>query len=150
MNAFNQLGIRLRFGFKTQGGKPIRAALRAPRNSLWHKARGVTSNLGVRPESALDEHDHIDRNRVFTGQDRRVFPPRPDAPKFDIMDVFDYLIFAALGAVSLVLALGIYSLFRGGDFGRSWSNKLMRLRVLTQAVAVAVLVAAVWWRGRHG
>lgn len=64
------------------------------------------------------------------------------------MDLFDYLIFAALGTVSIVLALGIYSLFRGGDFGRSWSNKLMRLRVVTQAVAVVVLMAAVWWRGQ--
>ncbi len=64
------------------------------------------------------------------------------------MDVFDYLIYAALGAVALVLAFGLYALFRGGDFGRSWSNKLMRLRVLTQAVAVAVLVAAAWYRSR--
>jgi hypothetical protein len=64
------------------------------------------------------------------------------------MDLFDYLIFAALGAVSIVLALGIYALFRGGDFGRSWSNKLMRLRVVTQAIAVAVLMAAVWWRSQ--
>ena len=64
------------------------------------------------------------------------------------MDLFDYLIFAALGAVSIVLALGIYSLFRGGDFGRSWSNKLMRLRVVAQAIAVAVLMAAVWWRSQ--
>ena len=62
------------------------------------------------------------------------------------MDVFDYLIYAALGAVSIVLALGIFALFRGGEFGRSYSNKLMRLRVLTQAVAIAVLVAAAWWR----
>ena len=67
-------------------------------------------------------------------------------PKLAAMDVFDYLIFAALGAVSIVLALGIFSLFRGGEFSRSWSNKLMRLRVLTQAIAVAVLVAAFWWR----
>jgi hypothetical protein len=66
------------------------------------------------------------------------------------MDLFDYLIFAALAAVATVLAFGIYSLFRGGDFGRSWSNKLMRLRVLTQAIAVAVLMLAVWWRGAHG
>lgn len=65
------------------------------------------------------------------------------------MDVFDYLIYAALGAVSIVLALGIFALFRGGEFGRSYSNKLMRLRVLTQAVAIAVLVAAAWWRS-HG
>jgi hypothetical protein len=65
------------------------------------------------------------------------------------MDLFDYAIYAALAAVATVLALGIYSLFRGGEFGRSYSNKLMRLRVLTQAIAVAVLVAAVWWRGQH-
>ena len=64
------------------------------------------------------------------------------------MDVFDYLIYAALAAVAIVLAAGIYSLFRGGDFGRSWSNRLMRLRVLTQAIAVAVLELAVWWRGQ--
>jgi len=64
------------------------------------------------------------------------------------MDVFDYLIYAALAAVSIVLALGIYSLFRGGDFGRSYSNKLMRLRVLTQAIAIVVLVLAAWWRGQ--
>ena len=60
--------------------------------------------------------------------------------------LFDILIPAALVAVLLVLALGIYALFRGGDFGRSYSNKLMRLRVLTQAVAIAMLVAAAWWR----
>lgn len=64
------------------------------------------------------------------------------------MDVFDYLIYAALAAVAVVLAFGLYALFRGGDFGRSWSNKLMRLRVLTQAVAVAILVAAAWYRSQ--
>ena len=65
------------------------------------------------------------------------------------MDLFDYLIFAALGAVSIVLALGIYALFRGGDFGRSYSNKLMRLRVVTQAIAIAILVGAMLWRSHH-
>ncbi len=65
------------------------------------------------------------------------------------MDIFSFLIPAALISVAAVLAVGIYSLFRGGDFGRSYSNKLMRLRVVMQAVAIAVLVGAVWWRGRH-
>jgi hypothetical protein len=65
------------------------------------------------------------------------------------MDIFSYLIPIALGAVALVLGFGIYALFRGGDFGRSYSNKLMRLRVLMQALAIAVLVGAVWWRSRH-
>lgn len=65
------------------------------------------------------------------------------------MDPFDYLIPAALVAVATVLAFGIYALFRGGDFGRSYSNKLMRLRVVMQAVAIAVLIGAVWWRASH-
>ena len=65
------------------------------------------------------------------------------------MDVFNYLIPAALAAVLVVLAFGIYALFRGGDFGRSYSNKLMRLRVVMQAVAIAVLMGAVWWRASH-
>ena len=65
------------------------------------------------------------------------------------MDVFSYLIPAALLAVATVLAVGIYSLFRGGEFGRSYSNKLMRLRVVTQAIAVAILVGALWWRSNH-
>ncbi len=65
------------------------------------------------------------------------------------MDVFSFLIPAALLAVAAVLAFGIYSLFRGGDFGRSWSNKLMRLRVVMQALAIVVLMGAVWYRARH-
>jgi len=65
------------------------------------------------------------------------------------MDIFSFLIPAALIAVASVLAVGIYSLFRGGDFGRSYSNKLMRLRVVMQALAIAILVGAVLWRSRH-
>ncbi|MGZ6037388.1 MAG: twin transmembrane helix small protein [Phenylobacterium sp.] len=65
------------------------------------------------------------------------------------MDIFSFLIPASLLAVTTVLAIGIYALFRGGDFGRSYSNKLMRLRVLMQALTIAVLVGAVLWRGRH-
>ena len=62
--------------------------------------------------------------------------------------IFDFLIPAALAGVTLVLFAGLYALFRGGDFGRSYSNKLMRLRVVMQAIAVALLVTAVWWKHR--
>ncbi len=65
-------------------------------------------------------------------------------------DAFDVLIPLALAAVTITLGVGIYSLFRGGDFARSWSNKLMRLRVLLQFCAIMVLVAAVLWRRSHG
>jgi hypothetical protein len=61
-------------------------------------------------------------------------------------DLFTLLIPLSLAAVAIVLAVGIYSLFRGGEFGRSWSNKLMRMRVLAQFIAVLVLVAAAVWR----
>ena len=39
---------------------------------------------------------------------------------------------------------------RGGDFARSYSNKLMRLRVLMQFIAVVILVLVFWWRTRGG
>lgn len=66
------------------------------------------------------------------------------------MNIFSYLIPISLAAVTLTLFIGLYALFRGGDFGRSYSNKLMRLRVVLQAVAVAILVLAVWWRAKFG
>ena len=65
------------------------------------------------------------------------------------MDIFNFLIPVALGAVALVLGFGIYALFRGGEFGRTNSNKLMRLRVVMQAIAIVVLVGAFWYRTRH-
>lgn len=64
--------------------------------------------------------------------------------------LFDFLVPAALLAVLLALAAGLYALFRGGDFGRSYSNKLMRLRVLLQFIAIIVLVAAAFWWRRGG
>jgi hypothetical protein len=63
--------------------------------------------------------------------------------------LFNILIPISLAAVFVTLCVGIYALFRGGKFGRSYSNKLMRLRVLLQFIAVCVLVAAFLWRGAH-
>jgi hypothetical protein len=60
--------------------------------------------------------------------------------------LFDILIPLSLAAVVVVLGFGIYALFRGGEYGRSNSNKLMRLRVVMQAVAIVVLMAAFWWK----
>lgn len=64
--------------------------------------------------------------------------------------LFDILLPLALLAVTVTLGLGIFALFKGGDFGRSYSNKLMRLRVLLQFIAVVILVAAFWWKGQGG
>lgn len=64
--------------------------------------------------------------------------------------VFIWLIPLALALVAITLGLGIYTLFRGGDFARAWSNKLMRLRVLLQFCAILVLLAAMLWGRAHG
>jgi type II secretory pathway pseudopilin PulG len=64
--------------------------------------------------------------------------------------VFDILILVAILAVAVVLGFGIYSLFRGGDYARSNSNRLMRLRVIMQATAVVLLMAGLWWKTSHG
>jgi len=56
--------------------------------------------------------------------------------------LFEILIPVSLLAVLVALGFGLFALFKGGDFGRSYSNKLMRLRVLLQFIAICVLVAA--------
>jgi hypothetical protein len=67
------------------------------------------------------------------------------------MDLFNYLIPIGLGVVFLTLCFGIYTLFRGGDFSRSWSNKAMRFRVIAQFVVILILVGAMLWsRSQHG
>jgi hypothetical protein len=65
-----------------------------------------------------------------------------------MQNVFLVLIVLALIAVTVTLCLGFYSLFRGGQFARNWSNKLMRLRIALQFTAIVVLTAA-WWWGQH-
>ena len=53
-----------------------------------------------------------------------------------------------LGVV-VVLGLGFYALYRGGEFGRTWSNRLMRARIGLQALAVVLLVLFVIARASH-
>ncbi len=57
------------------------------------------------------------------------------------------LTLVAMLAVLVVLGLGVFNLARGGS--GALSNKLMRWRVLLQAVAI-VLVVALAWAWRHG
>ena len=52
----------------------------------------------------------------------------------------------AVGAVALVLGLGLVNMLRGGDPRRS--QRLMRWRIALQAVAVVVVLAAIWLGGR--
>lgn len=53
---------------------------------------------------------------------------------------FNLIGFTLLGAVGVVLIMGIFTLFKGGSTSKKYSNKLMQLRVLLQFIAVIVLV----------
>jgi hypothetical protein len=52
----------------------------------------------------------------------------------------------AIGAVALVLLLGLVNMMRGGS--PNTSQKLMRLRVLLQFVALIIVMATIWAIGR--
>jgi hypothetical protein len=51
----------------------------------------------------------------------------------------------AVGAVAIVLLLGILNLARAGS--SETSQKLMRWRVALQFVAIVIIVLAIWLRG---
>ena len=51
----------------------------------------------------------------------------------------------AIGAVAVVLLLGLLNMMRGGS--GNTSQKLMRLRVLLQFVAIIIIMLTVWAMG---
>ena len=48
------------------------------------------------------------------------------------------LIIIGLILVSIVLVIGLVSMLAKGDFNKKYSNKLMRLRVITQGIIVLI------------
>jgi hypothetical protein len=52
----------------------------------------------------------------------------------------------AIAAVALVLVLGLINMMRGGS--PNTSQKLMRLRVLLQFIAIVIIMATIWAMGR--
>jgi hypothetical protein len=48
----------------------------------------------------------------------------------------------AIGAVAVVLLLGLVNMMRGGS--GNTSQKLMRLRVLLQFVAIVIIMLTIW------
>ena len=57
-----------------------------------------------------------------------------------------FIVPIALGAVALVLLLGLTNTMRGGSPWRS--QRLMRLRVLLQFIAIVIVMIAIWAMGR--
>jgi len=54
----------------------------------------------------------------------------------------------AIFVVASILAAGLYTLFRGGDVAATWSNRLMRYRVLAQAIAILIIMVVLYFARR--
>ncbi|MET0868855.1 MAG: twin transmembrane helix small protein [Pseudorhodoplanes sp.] len=52
----------------------------------------------------------------------------------------------AIGAVAIVLVFGLVNMMRGGS--PHLSQRLMRLRVLLQFVALVIIMLAIWLMGK--
>lgn len=59
---------------------------------------------------------------------------------------FYYLVPVSIGAVAMVLFLGLSNMMRGGP--AQTSQKLMRLRVLLQFVALIIIMVTIWLMGK--
>jgi Hypoxia induced protein conserved region len=61
------------------------------------------------------------------------------------MTLSNTLVPIAVGAVAIVLLLGLANMLRGGS--ANTSQKLMRLRVVLQFIAILIIVGVLWFRG---
>jgi hypothetical protein len=60
------------------------------------------------------------------------------------MNLSASLVPIAVGAVAIVLLLGLANMLRGGN--PNTSQNLMRLRVVLQFIAILVILGIMWWR----
>ena len=65
-------------------------------------------------------------------------------------DLINILILTAILAVTVTLGFGLWSLHKGGEQAASRSNKLMRLRVALQVLAIVLLCVGMWWKSTQG
>ena len=55
------------------------------------------------------------------------------------------LVVIAMATVAIILMIGIGGFGRGGEFNRKYANKLMRLRIFAQFIAVLLILLFVYF-----
>jgi hypothetical protein len=63
-----------------------------------------------------------------------------------MMTTLSVLLALVLIALVVVMLLGIGAMSSGGEFNRKYGNKMMRLRIALQLVAVAIIGAMFFFR----
>ncbi|MCE8518946.1 twin transmembrane helix small protein [Ruegeria pomeroyi] len=64
------------------------------------------------------------------------------------MDLLMIVMLMAMGAVVIVLMIGLGGFAKGGTFNAKYGNKMMRLRLLFQFIAVVLILLYVYLRGQ--
>ena len=62
------------------------------------------------------------------------------------MDWQNSILFLSMGSVVLILAWGLLTMARGGEYNKSKSNLLMRYRIVLQALAVLIFVCLLLYK----
>lgn len=63
-----------------------------------------------------------------------------------LSDPLFYVVILAAMAVLVILMIGIGGFAKGGEFNRKHANRIMRYRIIAQAVAVALVLLFVFLR----
>ena len=66
------------------------------------------------------------------------------------MDYEKIVMTLSLAIVAAILFWGVITMARGGDYNRNNSNKIMRYRIILQALALLVFVLILWFREPRG
>ena len=56
------------------------------------------------------------------------------------------ILFAALAIVAGILGWGVLTMARGGEYNIKNSNRIMRYRIIFQAIALVVILLLIWWK----
>ena len=56
------------------------------------------------------------------------------------------ILFLSMGSVVLILAWGLITMARGGEYNKSKSNLIMRYRIVLQALAVLIFVCLLYYK----
>ena len=60
------------------------------------------------------------------------------------MAIDKIILLVALGLVAVILAWGVLTMARGGEYNVKNSNRIMRYRIIFQAIALLVIMVLIW------
>ena len=66
------------------------------------------------------------------------------------MSIDQIILTAALLIVAAILGWGVLTMARGGGYNVKNSNRIMRYRIIFQAVALIIIIGLMWYRKTNG